>query len=234
VKVKEEEERKKKDEEETRKKETKEEKKRPREDSAASKAPEKSKCPDGMVLIPKGTFKSGSAKDDPMRNPGEKANDPVMVDAFCMDKFEYPNKEGELPAASLNWFEARQKCESIGKRLCSEDEWEKACKGPKSLKYPYGNDWDGTKCNTQDANGDRRPIAASGSFKGCKNDYGTVDMSGNLREWTETKFSPKLQDRVLKGGSFARPDWAARCADRYNNIPVERDAESGSRCCKTP
>ncbi|WP_198097107.1 hypothetical protein, partial [Clostridioides difficile] len=42
---------------------------------------------------------------------------------FCIDRYEWPNREGALPAISLNWYEAKRSCAAIGKRLCGDDEW---------------------------------------------------------------------------------------------------------------
>src|SRR5690606_10241020 len=130
-----------------------------------------------------------------------------------------------------SWGQAKATCEKVGKRLCSETEWEKACKGPNNLKFPYGMSFDANKCNTEDGNGDDRTLAASGAFAACASGYGVHDMSGNLWEWTESKLQSNLPDRVLRGGSYTRPDYHDRCANRYNSIPSVADAEFGFRCC---
>ncbi len=57
---------------------------------------------------------------------------------FCIDNYEWPNKVGETPVVMKNWYEARDACQSVGKRLCSQDEWTLACEGPERLPYPYG------------------------------------------------------------------------------------------------
>ena len=43
-----------------------------------------------------------------------------------MDRFEYPNREGVLPAAGVTWTEAEAYCSQAGKRLCGVYEWEQA------------------------------------------------------------------------------------------------------------
>jgi sulfatase modifying factor 1 len=68
---------------------------------------------------------------------------------FCIDRYEWPNKVGELPQAMASWNDAKASCESIGKRLCSDTEWTLACEGPERHPYPYGDGYarDGGACN---------------------------------------------------------------------------------------
>lgn len=188
-------------------------------------------CPEGMVLIPGGAFTMGAPSNDPDRNPGEKYNESTNVSSFCIDRYEYPNKKGAKPANGISWAQAKSTCESAGKRLCSETEWEKACKGPKNLKFPYGASFDAGVCNTEDGAGNDRKANASGAFAACKSGYGVYDMSGNVWEWTDSKLQSNLDDRVLRGGSFTRPDYHDRCANRYNSLPSVKDDEFGFRCC---
>jgi len=133
---------------------------------------------------------------------------------------------------NVSWETARSECDAEGKRLCTEEEWEKVCKGRKNLRFPYGNQWNSDKCNTQNASSEKRAPASSGSIASCRSDLGVYDMSGNMREWTATNFSATLEDKVVRGGSWASPDWASRCAYRYNALPDVKDNETGFRCCK--
>lgn len=202
---------------------------------AAAKKPEApppSRCPEGMIQVPAGDFIMGSPANDTMRDFSEKKNVKVYLADFCIDVYEYPDRKGAPPLKNVSWSESRSQCESRGKRLCTEEEWEKACKGSKNLRFPYGNEWIADKCDTQDSTGGKRSSAASGRFAGCRSDYGSYDMSGNLREWTSSRFSATLEDKVIKGGSWGSPDWASRCAYRYNALPQTKDEETGFRCCK--
>lgn len=196
--------------------------------------PEKPKCPVGMIYIPAGNFIRGSSGDDPLKDPLDLDLGKVYTDAFCIDVYEYPNRKDAIPLANVTYQEAINLCKKDNKRLCTEDEWEKACKGPEFLKFPYGNTWDGNVCNTEDAQGNDRSLSVSGKWPGCKSGYGVFDMSGNLREWTDTRFSATVKDIVVKGGSYTKPDWAVRCAVRYNMSPNIKDNETGFRCCSAP
>ncbi len=203
--------------------------------AAVPKPPPPPKCPADMVYIPAGSFIMGSAPSDPLRDFSEKADVRTYVRAFCIDKYEYPDQEGVVPQSSVSFYKAEQLCRDEGKQLCSEDEWEKACKGPGNLKYPYGNVWNPAKCDTQNRDGTNRSIVPSGSYRACVSGYGVYDMSGDVMEWTNNVFSPQdTSDRVVKGGSFKKPDWATRCAYRYNMLPGSTSSEVGFRCCKPP
>ncbi|MBN2362479.1 MAG: SUMF1/EgtB/PvdO family nonheme iron enzyme [Deltaproteobacteria bacterium] len=192
------------------------------------------KCPRGMALIPAGAFQMGSAPNDPMRNFEERRLESVDVSGFCIDYYEYPNGKTAPPKVGVTWFQAKALCEARGKRLCSEEEWEKACKGPRNARFPYGNAWDPVICNTEDAEGNDHPLDVAVNFARCRSGYGIINMSGNAAEWTSSSFSPGMKDRVHKGGAANRPNWAARCANRGNLAPSEQGELLGFRCCSDP
>ena len=189
-------------------------------ETAAAESPKP--CPDGMVYIPPGTFRLGSDPDDPMKKENEANNTPVFVQAFCIDRYEFPNKAGAMPKTGIAWAEAKVSCESQGKRLCSEKEWEKACKGTTSRRFPYGNEYNDSKCATQTASGANRAVSSSGSFGGCRSPYGVYDMSGNAMEWIASA-------SYVKGGAGNSPDWAGRCATK---LPASNSSYIGFRCCR--
>lgn len=180
-------------------------------------------CPEGMRLVPAGSFKMGTSKDDPMMGFDEKTLSSVDVAAYCIDAFEYPNKRGSAPTTNVTWADARRMCESKGRRLCTEEEWEKACKGPGNARWPYGNVFDANMCNTEDEAGEDRTAQPSGRFARCRSGYGVADLSGNVAEWTA--------DKVQKGGSAEKPDFAVRCSARKSAAATARSAEVGFRCC---
>lgn len=205
---------------------------KPKAVASAEPTPSVGNCPSGMVFVKGGSFKMGSSPDDSARDFAEKPLTPTGVPDFCIDRFESPNEEGAQPRANVSWTDAKAACESAGKRLCSEAEWEKACKGPKETRYPYGDLFNARSCNTRDQSGADRPLAPAGKHNQCTNSYGAFDMSGNLREWTSTAWSESSSDKVVRGGSHSRPDWATRCAFRENFQPATKDSQIGFRCCK--
>lgn len=179
-------------------------------------------CPDGMRLVAAGVFKMGTAGADPMMGFDEKNLTMTDVRQFCIDAFEHPNQRGTQPLVAVGWADAMRHCEARGLRLCSEAEWEKACKGPATLRWPYGDTFDASACNTEDEWGDPRALAPSGKFARCRSGYGVADLSGNVSEWT--------REKVIKGGSFASSDYAARCSAR-KRTGGSKTSEVGFRCC---
>lgn len=63
----------------------------------------------------------------------------IMVEDFCIDRYEAPNRKGAYPLVMHTKITAEIWCKAKEKRLCYDDEWTKACQGPKKWKYPYGN-----------------------------------------------------------------------------------------------
>ncbi|XXF76382.1 SUMF1/EgtB/PvdO family nonheme iron enzyme [Myxococcaceae bacterium GXIMD 01537] len=187
-------------------------------------------CPQGMRLIPAGTFPMGTSPDERTKGFDERPLTTQDVPAFCMDEYEFPNVADSAPRVDVSWTDAKAACEHVGKRLCTEPEWEKACKGPKHLRFPYGPAFDANACNTEDSFGDDRSLAHSGQFSRCRSGYGVADLSGNVAEWTATPYTQN-SDMTQKGGAFDRPDYAARCSARKNGAPADRSATVGFRCC---
>ncbi|RKG97025.1 protein kinase domain-containing protein [Corallococcus carmarthensis] len=190
-------------------------------------------CPDGMRLVSGGSFKKGSSPEDLQASGStdEMRMDSVMVDSFCVDEYEFPNKPGRKPQVSVTWLDAKSACEGSGKRLCSEDEWEKACKGPGNARFSSGNEQAQTACNTGTTEGASRALAPSGTFQACRSAYGAADLSGNVAEWTASNF-PDTEERLIKGGAFDTPGDTARCSARRRGAPSLKTADVGFRCCQ--
>ena len=173
---------------------------------------------------------------------------------FCADRYEWPNKKGELPALLISWTDARKTCESAGKRLCTEDEFNFACEGEEMLPYTNGYLRDPAKCSIDkpyrkrehklrkydrcmkdprckaelERLDQRLPV---GSLAECVSPFGVYDLNGNINEWVERP-GKKYPDRSgLKGGWWGpvrgrcRPTVGFHKEDDYGY-------EEGFRCCK--
>jgi formylglycine-generating enzyme required for sulfatase activity len=199
-------------------------------------------CPSEMVLIPSGDFLFGSDKGDPDRNDlVEPPATRIPQGKYCVDRYEYPNRKGSVPKTGVNWFEAQTSCNQAGKRLCTQEEWERSCKGPvaklRNKRFPYGDAWDPSRCNTEkkdSATGEvlDRKLAPSGAFSGCGTTEGIYDMSGNADEWTLSRGRFTGEARVTHGGSSHHAGWASRCSSVREVLQGTRDNDIGFRCCK--
>lgn len=196
--------------------------------SAVAQVDVKRTCLPGMALIPAGKALLGSSANDPLRNPGEDELHNMNMNNFCIDRYEFPNEPGITPLVNISYPQAEQLCKKRGKRLCTEEEWEYTCKGGGSRDFPYGDHFDADLCNTRNANGKPRPIAPAGAYEKCFSPFGVFDLSGNANEWIE---SIAAGDKITKGGSFAKQNWATRCAARVKLTAASRKEDLGFRCC---
>lgn len=90
----------------------------------------------------------------------------------------------ECPVAGVTWYEAVEYCawlsEKTGRQyaLPSEAQWEKAARGQKGTLYPWGEEWQADRCNSQLGR-----ITAVNAYPE-QGPYGCFDLVGNVREWT--------------------------------------------------
>jgi len=208
-------------------------------------------CPPGMLAI----------RDD-------------VLGGFCVDRYEaslvtlsgetwspYVHPDGTplravsvagaIPQAYVDAVSAADACANGGKRLCTDAEWLRACRGPDDSVYPYGDELAVGACNdhrdvhpavqyfgTSDAwiwsalgNAciDQLPgtVAPAGSFGDCATVEGALDMVGNLHEWTAdpngTFRGGFYVDTVLNGPGCL---YATTAHD-----VLHWDYSTGFRCC---
>ena len=65
---------------------------------------------------------------------------------FCIDRYEYTAPGEALPLNYQSFTKSNALCTSLGKRLCTESEWNFACEGEEMRPYPYGFNRE-PKCN---------------------------------------------------------------------------------------
>jgi formylglycine-generating enzyme required for sulfatase activity len=204
----------------------------PAEPAAIAAAPEgKPRCPPGMVLAEGGTFEFGVGNADPMRSFGELLATSKKIDPYCVDIYEFPNERGKMPTTNVSWSRAKKACERVGKRLCTELEWEHACKGPGDARFPYGNSYDGAYCNVGEGADESRKPGPTGVYPRCRSGFGAVDMAGNVAEWTSSSWGRAVPDKVIKGGAADQGAFMSRCAARTNETADGRQPNLGFRCC---
>lgn len=156
--------------------------------------------------------------------------------ATCIDRYEVSRTTGGLaqsvigtmPWVNITPVDAAAACTAIGKRLCTESEWQAACAGPSNFLYPYGNTYSGTACNGLDRGFDA--IGNTGSFTACQGGLsGLWDMSGNVYEFA-------MNGAVVraKGGGFRSGSGAGllRCNTGFDWTSGGPDSAVGFRCCR--
>jgi len=235
---------------------------------------------DGTVqlYVPAGEFGMGSDSASPDQAPFHV----VTLDAFWIDQTEvtvaqyiqcvqaaacsaplalnsttravyYDNSDFfNYPVIHVNWPQAQAYCESVGRRLPTEAEWEKAARGDDARLYPWGNEPpDPSRLNFQ-ASGVNDTVAV-GQYPSEVSPYGALDMAGNVSEWVADWYdaayyaiSPNLNPlgpdrtgcpegdcRPLRGGNWnGRADEVTTAVRLFYGPNESRDA-FGMRCAQS-
>ncbi len=199
-------------------------------------AAEKGEKPEGMVLVPAGKFSYGDEDEGTLKT--------VDLKAFFIDKHEvtnaqyrkfkpehkFPSNKADHPVSNISWHDADTYCKSVGKRLPTEQEWEKAARGTDGRWYPWGDDFDLNKVNGSEANvGSTTP---AGKYDEGKSVYGVYDMSGNVREWVDGWFDDTKIYRVVRGGGYIDDEDSIYTFTRRKSIPEDVKDYVGFRCAK--
>jgi sulfatase modifying factor 1 len=195
-------------------------------------------CPEGMVKVPR-------------------------HDA-CIDKYEWPNVKGQKPEVGLSaipsaWDKgivknAKQLCESVGKRVCTMEEWIASCRGPRGSDYPFGSKLpdplrttaDAAPCNyaqpftdpiekeiwkrnpEEFARLDKRDPSGT---RGCVSASGAEDMMGNCEEWVSCPSYMNKNGWCLAGRYWSEPYKCNRMSAGHD--PGWHYYDTCGRCCSS-
>ncbi len=179
-----------------------------------------------------------------------------------MDGLRARSIAGAFPQGYLSREAADKACRNAGKRLCTLDEWQSACSGNGTRKFPYGSSPVTGMCNA----GKRDPhildkhfpdiphmrrtgkhfndpallqdpdyLMRTGSKAECVTPEGVYDMDGNLSEWV----SDTVQKDGRTHGTFAGDAFSghgsAGCARKTSAHTSDyHDYSMGARCCSGP
>lgn len=207
------------------------------------------------------------------------------IGSFCMDRFEGilvdaggkrfprnmhpPEDMSGLKAVSvrdagpqghLSQDQADKACLNAGKRLCTSDEWERACRGPAGNAFPYGPVSDPSRCNLgkrihildkyfpdiphlrRAGNEFNDPLllldpeyqARTGRMGGCVSPEGVYDLDGNMSEWVSDRVVRPGDPRVygvFRGAPFSGGAHEGCARKTTGHDAKYYDYSLGARCC---
>jgi serine/threonine-protein kinase len=171
-----------------------------------------------LVSIPEGGFLAGDNKVNVVLPAYYLARHPVTNEQYqrfvketghqwCnrqrSDQEDWTARAGpDHPAVNVSWEDAQAYCKWAGLRLPSELEWEKGARGTDGRQYPWGNEWDPSKCRNYENHGKEETSKVLGYAEGVS-PWGMYQMSGNVWEWCEDCYdSDSRFSHVVRGGSW--------------------------------
>jgi formylglycine-generating enzyme required for sulfatase activity len=208
------------------------------------------------VWIPPGKFLMGcSAADSDCKDDEKPAHWVNIAQGFWLGQTEvtwkayrqYARKlklqvsggNDDFPVTEVTWAEAKAYCKAVGGRLPSEAEWEYAARGGRpEARYDALSSIAWYSDNSSD-----RPHEVA---KKQPNAFGLYDMLGNVSEWVLDRYYNKYYEQggegepeqpladnasgILRGGSWAHDERAARASNRFGVPPDLSEVFAGFRC----
>ena len=228
----------------------------------SSELPKQIEYKSAMVLVAAGEFTMGSDAGADESKPAHK----VVLPAYYIDKTEVTNAEYKAfcdatgksqpanpyfeedyfanrpnaPVVGVSFADAKAYADWAGKRLPTEEEWEKAASWDDAAKtkreFPWGNDFQKSSVAFQTAK-----ISDVGKFPGGASPSGASDMAGNVLEWVDAFFQPYPnsassnpefgdKNRVVRGGHFAsKSSDSLKTTKRIYIPPTVASGEDGEK-----
>lgn len=128
------------------------------------------------------------------------------------------------PVVGVSAYEAEAYASFVGKRLPSEQEWERACRGDDARDYPWGNDWRDGICGHR--NFGTRCTKPVGSYPESASPFGIHDLVGNVWQWTSDRRADAV---IVCGGAWNNLPWSLGAAGRNAYPPTAQFSNLGFR-----
>ncbi|TJW40173.1 MAG: formylglycine-generating enzyme family protein [Mesorhizobium sp.] len=224
-----------------------------------------------LVEIPGGPFVFGNDTGD----ENERPRHVVEGQAFAMNQTEITNAQyrrfvaatghraafydrhpalglPDHPVVGVSFADAEAFCAHYGLKLPSEQEYERAARGPQGAHFPWGDaPVDATRANfgrgaccDEDASDGHDMTAPARSFPLGASRQGLLNLVGNVWEWTRDFYAPyggqALPEiagkyRVLRGGAWNSDPTRLSTTRRLAYDPDFRFAANGGfRCVRSP
>lgn len=197
-------------------------------------------CPDGMVAVPAGAFLFGPLPLEQVVDLPDYCLDRVEVSAAdflaCVAAGECLSYDGwelcaqvdamtptqcrddqlDYPANWIDWFRAESYCRWANKRLPTQQEWEKAARGPDGMTYPWGDAIDCADAHVERGEFFGACLGFAGlpdtlvpveAYAEVPSPYGAINLVGNVKEWVEFREDtsqppPEGKKAYAKGGAW--------------------------------
>jgi serine/threonine-protein kinase len=208
-----------------------------------------------MALVAEGSFlfgEKGSSDAKTLTLPAFYIDETEVSNAeyqkFCQATGHPPpptkdyNTHPDYPVTGVSYEDAKAYAAWAGKRLPTEEEWEKAARGTDERTFPWGDTpWD------SDVPKQLEPVDSEPSRR---SPYGAYNMAGNVWEWTASPYVPQPADlaamkrlvgnenfssqwQIIKGGSFPSGGSQYFAISKRRELPTDQRSPSiGFRCVR--
>lgn len=179
------------------------------------------------------------------------SEEPNSIVRYNQELMQYeivnPEFHNNHPVTFVTWYGADAYCKSIGRRLPTEAEWERAARGPANSIYPWGPEWVPANANTSRSGTNGQGTQSVDAYPAGVNAYGIYNLAGNVSEWvfdfyldnyygTPAATQPNPQGpptgelKVARGGGWDNVPLFARTVHRLDVDPKQPRASLGFRC----
>jgi len=179
-------------------------------------------------------------------------------DNWLESEWGLPSKIAQMPVTFVSYQDARAYARWAGLRLMSEEEYQYAARKGTERSYPWGEEWEDGRCASQEIN--RAEVMKVASYPDGATEDGIFDLSGNVWEWTTSRFSPydgykrttfkfgrgrssvevaamakwDSNKRVAVGGSILTTRQICRVTTRRGTERFQKTSAMGFRCASSP